>query len=251
MKRGFISSGLIVILMVFALGACGGGSSSGGGGGGGAETSESDSVAAVINTAVANMIDTLQDDNPAAQIVAGASKTAINPLNCTWYDQDDNPIAADISNITIVARWVCDSSESCTNTGGVETVTITNTEGTPFFAGTPFEDGIVVVNTYEDCTVDTICGPSNLEGTLTITGTGFTSNPCSATITIVSNNMMVDGTTAATVNMTMNITAAGSCDTVGTLTCDDVLSEVSTMTVGGTTYNSTQICDMIDNPTCP
>jgi len=235
-----------VFLSVFALGACGGSSTTTP-----TQTAASDEVASVVNTAVTNMIQILQTDNPAGNVAAQTTdKTAIDPLTCEWFDQDGNPLVPGVGTLDQVAKWVCEST-SCTNADGTETVTITNTLGTPFFAGTPFADGIIVLNTYANCTVDTICGPATLGGTLTITGTGFLTVPCDATVTIVSNDMVVDGTTAASVNMTMNVTAAGSCDAVTTVTCDANLSTDSTMTVGGTTYNKTQICDMVNNPTCP
>lgn len=245
MKRHVV---IVLVLAMFALSACGGSSSSSDA----TQTAASDEVASVINTAIASAIAVVQDNDPTANVAAqiGSGKTSINPLTCTWYDENDNVIAAIVDNLDTVAKWVCES-DSCTNADGTETVTISNTLGTPFFTGTPFADGIVVVNAYENCTVETVCGPATLDGTVTITGTGFTSDPCSATITVVSNNMSVDGSSTASVNMTMNFTAAGGCDSITDVSCEDNLSEDSTMSVGGTTYNKAQICDMIDNPTCP
>jgi|GEM_PF-5759873 len=241
MKRNIVA--LLAIAVLFA--ACGG---SGNSGGGTTPTATSEDVAQTVNAAVASTIQILLDDDPSSSVSAevACSKT-LSPFSCTWYDQNDNAIAAEVGNLGIVAKWECPSD--C-DPSGTQTITISNTLGTPFFAGTPFADGIVNAVNYDSCGVETICGPATLDGTLTITGTGFLTNPCAATITVVSNDMTVDGTVSSSVNMTLNITASGDCSTITTIDCDTNLDDSSTMTVDGTTYDKDDICDMIDNPTC-
>lgn len=247
MKGRTFLSGMVALLVSALVIGCGGS------GGGTTQTAESDEVASVVSTLAAAALTTAVQLTQDPQANVAAATKAINVLNCDWLDVNGTELphatpAEITASLNLVAMWVCE--DACTG-GGTLTYRISNTENTPFFVGTPFADGLVNANTYDTCPVTNVCGTNELTGTVTITATGFLTNPCVATVTIVSTDMVIDGTTTASVNMTLNFTGAGDCSTVTTFDCDTVLDETSTMTVGGTTYNKESICDMINNPTCP
>ena len=252
MKMRFISMGCVLALAVTVFTACGNGS----GGGGATPTAASTEAASIINTVAASVLtDALQyAQQPQADVQAQVAKfKAVNVLTCQWLDANGTalPHATPqeiVDSLDQVVMFVC--QEACTG-GGTQTYTVSNTDNSPLFVGTPFANGLVNQVTYDECPVENVCGTNTLDGTITITATDFLTAPCQATVTIVSTDMMIDGTTLATVNMILNFTAAGGCDTVTTFACDDVLNASSTMTVGGVTYNKDDICDMINNPTCP
>ena len=58
--------------------------------------------------------------------------------------------------------------------------------------------------------------------------------------------------TSVTYDITMNISESVSCENadLDSLQCYEIIGEESTMTIGGTSYNSTQLCEMVDDDDC-
>lgn len=251
----------MLAMMALVFSACGGSSSTDGNanpsGGGGIATISGDEAVIIVNTiattSLMNALNVSQSVQANAQAMFIGGK-AMNVSACTWYDAagsviDTSTPQAMMAGMSIVVTIVCE--EACTG-NGTQSISISNASGTELFSGTPFSDGMIMEVTFNSCPVTNQCGTNTLDGVLTITATGMTSNPCNATLSIASQSMTIDGAAPpATVNMTFNITAAGDCSTVSNFDCDAMLSDNSTMFDGQTTYDKDAICDMVNNPSCP
>jgi len=248
----------VLVLTMIVFSACGSSGSDTGSGAasGGTTTTDSDEAVNVVNaigtTALTNAISISggAQANVQAQFLGGKT---VSIASCTWYDAagtalDMSDAQALLDGLDDVVNMVCESS--CTE-GGTESISVSNTSGTELFSSNAFDGGVVLAITYDSCPVTNACGTNTLDGTLTITATDVGSNPCDATLSIVSSSMTIDGAAPpATCDMTFNITAAGDCGTVSTFDCDAMLDDNSTMFDGATSYDKDAICDMIDNPSC-
>lgn len=247
---------LALLAVVALISACGSSSSSTPTAAAGTESATQ--TASVTNTvatnAVVNAFALGTEANAqvlSAQTLAGFK--AISIADCTWYDTNDDVL--DMSTPATIQAHIAEAvsvscAEGCTG-GGTQTFTMSNGEGTPFFTEAGAPNTIIIATLFESCPMTNDCGTNTIDGTLTVTASGLSSDPCDATLTIESDDMTIDsGSTSATVDMTIVLTATGDCSEVDDVVCETDLSSDSTISYGATTYDKDDICDMIDNPTC-
>ena len=197
-----------------------------------------------------------------SSLAAMAIKSAAFTTDCIFQDASEATI--DIQTIitsgdsaAIEAAFSSVVYIQCTmdcDVTGTFTSQVSNLEQTPLFVNLATL-GMRSQNTYTDCIMTTsVCGNEEVDGSNTIVVSDISDSPCAATLSISSTEAQ-----AFTVNdismiydLTYVIDSTVDCSDVdfSTATCDDMLSDDSTLTVNSTPYTKDEICAMVDDPTC-
>lgn len=185
--------------------------------------------------------------------VMASVKSPAAGVDCDFLDSAGNEVdfsspQAIQTNLNSVTRMSCD--RACAQ-GGSMVFTAEDIGGVPIFVGYPFPNGMLMNMKYTGCAVDTACGTKTVDGNAVATLTGAYSNPCDADYVLTSNDLTIDSiATLLSFNLAFDITSAGDCSTVGDFSCDDMLSDDSSLTYGSNSYSKDEICDMMDQSTC-
>ncbi|MBT3182134.1 MAG: hypothetical protein HN337_06485 [Deltaproteobacteria bacterium] len=243
---------LVCAMFVIALTTGCGGSSSGSSGGDsedGTATKTASAISSVVGNIMTSMGAATSGGGGSSMIVSKSSSLS----DCTFYDSAGTVMATStpdelVNALTNAYSYTCNYDCTVAGTYSVATEGLTEVPVLPNIL-----DGMIMIMTYDDdCVVSNdYCGDLDIDGTSTIRISDISDDPCTMTFNFSSTDFTVDGI-PATYDFTMNIEEDVSCDAadLSTLECYEVVSEDSTMIIGGTTYNSAQICSAIDDTDC-
>jgi len=263
---------MVSALLIIALSAGCGGSSSGSsdGGGGSTDTAAGEAVAgvaSVVTSGLSAVTDSMTASGGSSMVISKASTLS----DCTFYSSYNSDPGTELPTTTtaeLATALTTAKSYTCEydcSVAGTKTITAQNINDVEYFPN--ILDGIILTIVYaDDCVIDSeICSAElDIDGTHIIRITDMNEDPCSMTFNFSSTDFAVQDI-PATYDITLSISGNTACgsenyvyDCAGTASLDDYVDPVilfsvssdSSMTVGGTSYTSTDVCESIANDDC-